>query len=158
MAPTPSFLDEFKLAADRATAAEDEFRREIAKRTKALEVERAYAFRRLNLVRAVADVIAGAESEEIAVATATAVLRTKLGWSSDSEPREVVLARFAPVAQEMFASLSPKGHATSTDEDASEPDVVKALAEFEDWYAKSHTSPFWVLFEVYFQETPVVDF
>ena len=33
----PTFLDAPKLAADRATAAESDFRREIAGRTKALE-------------------------------------------------------------------------------------------------------------------------
>src|SRR6266568_2665288 len=108
MKPTPSFLDDLKLAADRATAAEEEFQREFAKRTKALETERAFAFRRLNLMRAVADVVAGAEGEEIAVAASTAVLRAKLGWGEDSEARDLVVTRFAPVAQAMYASLSPE--------------------------------------------------
>jgi hypothetical protein len=88
MMPGPSFLDALKLAADRATAAEDEIRREIATRTKALENERAYAFRRLNIMRSMAEVTAGAESEEVAVAGATAVLRSKLGWSNDIEARD----------------------------------------------------------------------
>src|SRR5882762_11014541 len=103
MKPAPSFLDDLKLSADRATAAEEEFRRDFAKRTKALESDRAFAFRRLNLMRAVADVVATAEGEEIAVAAATAVLRMKLGWSEDSEPRDLVVSRFAPVAAAMYA-------------------------------------------------------
>ena len=37
-------------------------------------------------------------------------------------------------------------------------DVPKALADFEAWYAGSHTQPFWVLFEHYMPETPRVDF
>lgn len=159
MKPASSFLDELKSAADRATVAEDEFRREISTRIKALENDRAIAFRRLNLMRAIAEVVAGAEGEEIAVAAATAVLRAKLGWGSDSEARDEVVSRFAPVAQAMFASLSPENLASSSsDEDAPEPDVIKALTDFETWYAGSHQNPFWVLFENVMQETPVVDF
>jgi hypothetical protein len=158
MKPTPSFLDELKLAADRTATAEDEFRREIAKRTKALENERAFAFRRLNLMRAIAEVVAGAEGEEIAVAAATAVLRAKLGWSDDSDARAAVVSRFTPVAIVMFASLSPEIEATSKDKDKSPPDVIGTLAEFERWYAETHRLPFWVQFENYMPETPVVDF
>jgi hypothetical protein len=153
MGLVPSFLDALKLAADRATAAETDFRREITGRTRALERARAFAFRRVNLMRAVADVMAGAESEEIALAVAAAVLRARLGWSSDSEARIAVVSRFAPIAQAMFASLAP-----SDDEDAREPDVIQALAEFETWYAETHPGPFWTLFENSMPETPVVDF
>jgi hypothetical protein len=153
MMPGPSFLDDLKRATERAAAVENDFRREIAQRIKALESERAFAFRRFNLMRAIADVVASSESEEIAVAGATALLRTKLGWSSDSEARSAVLSRFAPVAQAMFASLAPPG-----DENAPTPDVIGALAEFERWYGATHPNPFWILFENYIPETPVVDF
>jgi hypothetical protein len=154
MMPGPSFLDVLKKAADNATAAEDQFRREVAQRAKALETERAFAFRRLNLMRAVADVVSGAESEEVAVAGATAVLRAKLGWANDSEARAEVISRFALVAQEMFASLSSE--APKPGEEA--PDVIEALGDFERWYAQTHPAPFWTLFEIYLPETPVVDF
>jgi len=153
MTPGPSFLDDLKRATERATAAENDFRREIAQRIKALEAERAFSFRRYNLMRAVADGVASAESEEIAVAGATAMLRAKLGWSSDSEARAAVVSRFAPVAQVMFASL-----ASSEDERVPAPDVIAALAEFERWYGETHPNPFWILFENYMPETPVVDF
>jgi len=153
MPPGPSFLDDLKRATERTAMAENDFRREIAQRIKALENERAFAFRRFNLMRAIADVVASAESEEIAVAGATALLRAKLGWSNDSEARAAVLTRFAPVAQAMFASLAP-----SDDEDAPPPDVIAALSEFERWYGETHPNPFWILFENYMPETPVVDF
>ncbi len=153
MMPGPSFLDALKHATERAAAAENDFRREIAQRIKALESERAFAFRRFNLMRAIADVVASAESEEIAVAGATALLRAKLGWGSDSEARAAVVTRFAPVAQAMFASLAP-----SDDEAAPALDVIGALAEFERWYGETHPNPFWILFENYMPETPVVDF
>ncbi len=100
--------------------------------------------------------VAGAEGEEIAVAAATAVLRTKLGWSEDSEPRDLVVSRFAPVAVAMYAGLSPE--IEGDDRKAPPPDVMDALADFERWYAGSHETAFWVLFENYLPETPRVDF
>jgi len=149
----PSFLDDLKQATERAAAAENEFRRDIARRIKAIEDERAFAFRRFNLMRAVADVVASAESEEIAIAGATTILRSKLGWSDDSEARSAVLSRFAPVAQAAFTSLTP-----ADEEETPRPDVLAALDDFERWYASTHPNPFWVLFENYMPETPVVDF
>jgi hypothetical protein len=153
MTPGPSFLDALKQATERAASAENDYRREIARRMKALEDERAYSFRRYNLMRTIADGVASAESEEIAVAGAIAMLRIKLGWSSDSEARDAVLSCFAPVAQAMFASLAP-----SDDKGAPPPDVIAALAEFERWYGETHPNSFWILFENYMPETPVVDF
>ena len=158
MMPTPSFLDALKAAADKSATAEDEFRREVAERTKALANERAFAFRRLNLMRPIAEVVATAESEEIAVAAATAVLRARLGWSDDSEARDEVVSRFAPVAVAMFTSLSPNDGDATANEDAAEPNVIDALADFERWYTETHSGAFWVLFENYMPETPVVDF
>lgn len=153
MGPAASYLDALKLAADESAVAESEFRSQIAARIKELEKQRAFAFRRLNLMKEVSGVIAGAESEEIAVAVATAVLRAKLGWADDSEARMAVVSSFAPVAQAMFASLAP-----TESEDEEKPDVIGALKEFEAWYAETHPKPFWVLFENYMPETPVVDF
>lgn len=151
MTPASSFLDALKTAADDAARAEDDFRREIAERTKALERERAYAFRRLNFMRAVADAVASAEDETIAVAAANAVAQTKLGWASDSEARTEVLDHFVPVAKAVFASLDPE-------EPAAPADVVAALRDFEAWYSGARGSTFWVLFDNYMPETPRVDF
>lgn len=153
MGTATSYLDALKLSADQSATAEDEFRSQIAGRIKELERQRSFAFRRLNLMKEMAGVVAGAESEEIAVAAATAVLRAKLGWASDSDARMAVVSGFALVAQAMFASLAP---AESADEET--PDVIKTLGEFESWYAATHPNPFWVLFENYMPETPVVDF
>jgi hypothetical protein len=145
------FLDALKATADQAEAAETRYRREAAQKIAALERERAVAFRRLNLMRAVADAAAKAESQEVAVASALAALRGKLGWSADSEARSEVLSRFASVGQAVFRNFVPS-------EDAPVTSVQNALAEFETWYAGSHQTPFWVLFEHYIPETPRVDF
>jgi hypothetical protein len=150
-AATTVFLDALKAAADQAKRAEDQFRREAAQRSAQLERERAFAFRRLNLMHAVAAAAMGAENEDIAVATALAVLRSKLGWSTESEARNEVLSRFGAVGQSVFRGLVHS-------EDAADEAVPDVLAEFETWYASSHQSPFWSLFEHYIPETPRVDF
>jgi hypothetical protein len=153
MIPTTAlFLDSLKEAAVKAETAEGVFRREIAERIKNIEQERAFAYRRLNFMRALADATAAAESEEIAVANALAVVRAKLDWSSDSEARTAVLSRLAPVAAAMFARLTPP------EKDGKLPDIGTALADFETWYGETHEQPFWVLFEHYIPETPRVDF
>lgn len=150
-AAASAFLASLQSAADVAAAAETNFRREAAERIRGLEQERAFAFRRLTVMRLVMNAIAGAESEEIGVAAALAALRTKLGWSSDSEARSAVLSRFAAVAKAMLvmrdgpAETAPKK-------------IVEALAAFEAWYVTAYSVPFWSLFEHEMAETPVVDF
>jgi hypothetical protein len=152
MITTASFLEQLKEAAAKADTAEAAVRREIAARIQAIEEARAFAYRRLNFMRALAEAVAHAENEEIAVAQALAVVREKLGWSGDSEARAAVLSRLAPVAVAMFARLSPSEKGEET------PDIGEALAAFEQWYEETHDRPFWVLFEHYIPETPRVDF
>jgi hypothetical protein len=151
-AAAASFLDDLKNATSRADAAESALRQDFSARLKSIEQDRAFAYRRFNLMRAMAEGIAGAESEEIAVANALGVLRTRLGWHSDSEVREAVLANFAPVGRAVFMSFAPP------EAEADEPDVMAVLKTFESWYAEKHGTPFWILFENYMPETPVVDF
>ena len=146
-----SFLDELYSAAEAAAALENEFRREAAERIAALECERAFAFRRLNLMRAVVDAQRDAESEEQAVAQAQDVLRARLDWPNESETQSTLLSRFAPVAQAVFASLRPGT-------DGADNGIVNALAEFENWYGAEHRASFWTLFEQPMAETPRVDF
>jgi len=146
-----SFLEDLRVAARDAEAAEAGFRREVAARISDLEQQRAFAFRRLNLMQAIAEAAGPAEDEPTAMAYALAALRARLNWESDSEARAAVLARFAPVAQAVFASLMP-------DDDNSAADVAVALTQFETWYSQTHTAPFWTLFEHYIPETPRVDF
>jgi hypothetical protein len=120
-------------------------------------------------MRAVADTVAHAESEELAVAGVLAILRAKLGWSNDSEARSAIQIQFAPVAKASYAgrppeadeaaaapvSDSPPGAAAP---DVALPDVLGALATFEAWYDSTHPAPFWTLFEQPMPETPLVDF
>ena len=148
MSALAEYLTSLQRDAQAADAAESAFRRDATERIAALALARAKAFRRVNLVRSVADAAEGAESEEMAVAIAQAQLRVQLGWTMESEARDEVLWRFAPVAQALF-------HAA---QDETPADPGGALATFEAWYAETRNSPFWDLFEHYIPETPRVDF
>ena len=98
-----SFIEDLHKAAETAAAAEMQFRRAAAERIAALESERAFAFRRLNLMRVVADAVGRAEDEEAAIAGAIEALRSKLDWPNESEVQSAIFSRFAPVAQALFA-------------------------------------------------------
>ena len=147
---TPSFLDHLQQATHRSDEAEAALRQEMSARLKKIEEDRKFAYRRFNFMRAVVEGTQSADSEDIAVARAVGVLRTKLGWSSDIEVRQAICESFAPVAQAIFACRDPAGDP--------EADVIAALDRFESWYHDKHGSAFWILFEHYIPETPVVDF
>ena len=152
MTALATIFDTLEAAARSAGAAETAFRREAAERIKVLERERSHAFRRLNLLRPIAEGVARAESEEMAVAGSQAILRAKLGWSNDSEARSTILTRFATVVKGMFATLHPQS------DDAAPIDILALLRAFEAWYEETHRASFWNLFDQPMQETPVVDF
>lgn len=146
-----SFLLDLKAAAEAAKRVEEGFRRDAALRIRALEEERAFAFRRYNLMQAIVGAMVSAESEEIAVANALAALRTRLGWHSDSEAQAEVMTRFSPVVLALFR--------TQVSHDGEMADLAgKALADFERWYAEARGSSFWALFEQQMPDTPRVDF
>lgn len=154
------FLRTLEAAASQAAAAETAYRRDSAARIKELERARSFAFRRLNLVQAVAAAVARAESEELAVAGGLAILRSKLGWSNDTEARSAALTQFAPVVKALFA-LRPKDPAADPEVPPTAPpaaDVLDALSAFEAWYEATHRASFWTLFEQPIPEMPLVDF
>lgn len=141
-----AYLAALQDAADAASRAEHDYRREAAERIAALETARAFAFRRVNLMRGVAH-CASAEDEQAAVQQAQALLQDKLGWTGDNDFRSNVATNFAHVALAVFASSTSGG----------EP-IAAALANFESWYEAHYASSFWNLFEQHMPETPRVDF
>ena len=151
MSPVAALLERLQAAASDAAAAETAYRREAAARIRALERERSFAFRRVNLIKPIADAVARADSEEMAVGAGQAILRAKLGWSGDSEARSAVLTEFAKVAKALFAALHPR-------DDQPPADVLTPLKDFESWYEAKHGVPFWDLFDQPMPETPLVDF
>jgi hypothetical protein len=146
-----SLLAELEAAAAAAKDAESQFSRRMAQEFARLERERAFAYRRLNLMRAVTDAAACADTEDSAVANGLAVMRSQLGWESDSETRAETLLRFAPVIRAAHAGLDP----SEADSPASK--IAQALADFEAWYAGRYERSFWSLFEQEITEMPLVE-
>ena len=145
-----SFLDRFKAAAAQAEAAETQYRQEAVQRIAHLEKERAFAFRRLNLLIALAGAAGQAESEDAAVANGLALLRDRINWSTVDEKRSEVLSRFSSVVAAVFRVVTRP-------EDVSSDSVADALAEFEAWYLDHRLNPFWALFEQELPELPLVE-
>ena len=147
-------LDTLKAAAERAGEAEAACRRETVQRIAALERDRTFAFRRLNLMRAVVASVSASETEDDAIAQGAAALCAEIGWDGVSEARTAVLDQFAAVTKAVFAELDRDADPSPGDGTA----ALAALAAFEAWYGATHSGPFWALFDQYVPQTSVVDF
>ncbi len=150
-APTQAFLDHLKAAATSAHESENALRKRMVEEIARLERQRAFAYRRLNLMNEISKAVASAEDEDAAVARGLAVLRTELGWTSESETRKATLERFERVVRAAIAGLS------STETAESAPDIADELSGFETWYESTYGKPFWVLFDQEIQEIPLVE-
>jgi hypothetical protein len=141
-------LDE---AARSANVAEEAYRREAMLRIRALEQERAFAFRRLNLMRSVASAVADAEDEAEALAHGSAAFVRELGWSGASGTQREVVERFAPVARIVWqASRAETAEATGAA-------IERELAAFEAWFSASRGAPFPSIMEGEVVELPLVE-
>ena len=150
--PTQGLLATFEAAAAAASQAEDALRKRMEIEVAAAERERAFAYRRLNLIRTLVRAVLPAESEEAAVGRGLAAVRAELGWESESDTRSETLSRLAGVVRATFGGLAPaKGG------EAPEADVPRSLADFEAWYVRADGRPFWVLFEQQIEEMPLVE-
>jgi hypothetical protein len=149
--PAQALLATFEAAAAAAGETETAVRKRAYAEIGAAERERAFAYRRLNLMRTLARAIDGAAEEE-AVGRGLAAVRAELGWNDDSETRTETLARLALVVGAAFASLAPAER-----REPPAPDVAGALADFEAWYERTYGRSFWVLFEQQIEELPLVE-
>lgn len=153
-ADAPSFLSVLQ---DRATAAQAEeirFRKSIAAEIEAREKARAYAFRRLGLMRAITAAAAAAENLEAARAAQLRTLTDELGWDGAAEAPGRALAAFTPVADAVWRALNP---APEGEEVSPGPDPVEAFAIFEAWYAGAFGRPFLAILDQEPLEIPVVE-
>ena len=147
-----ALVAEFESAAKAAQVAETELRKTMAVQIARLERQRAFAFRRTRLIRALAGSTgAGAsEAEEIWRAQRQAV-RDELCWTGTGEAYEAILARLQPVAWAVWQRVcAVEGEVL--------PAVVSELEAFETWFEGVHDKSFYALFDQYVSEVPVVDF
>ena len=136
-----AYLSQLEARAREESIAEEQFRRGIAERLKELERRRAFAYRRLTLVRSVATGLGGAVSEEEAAENGTAAFMREIGWNGATEAQREVAQRFRPVAAAIWRASQPPSDAG---EAAGEEDVAvdEALAEFERWFEIARNAPF----------------
>jgi hypothetical protein len=151
-APVQPLLAAFEAAAAAAGKAETAVRKCAEAEIAAAERERAFAYRRLNLLRTLVRAMGTAESEEAAVDRGLAAVRAELGWETDSDTRTETLSGLAPVIRTAFANLKP-----ADDAEAPGGEVAETLADFETWYERAYGRSFWALFEQEIAEMPLVE-
>lgn len=159
-----SFLDGFERSAHQASVNEENYRREIAARLKTLAEERAFGFRRLNLMRTVVAAIQKCETENEAIAEGSAAFLREVGWSSENESQQEALEKFQPVIRTCWRikQEGDEGGANSEVEPEALPkanpdDIGKQLSEFEDWFGKARNGPFLSVLEREIVELPLVE-
>ncbi len=146
-----TYLGELEQAAHAASTAEEVYRREIAQRVRALEQERAFAFRRLNLMRTVASAVAGHEEEAEALQAGSVAFMRELEWTGATESQRQTLEQFRPVV--LAAWALDRAEEGQRDQAA----LTRALAAFEDWFAQSRQGPFLSVMEREVVELPLVE-
>ena len=135
--------------ADAASTEETAYRRESARRIEVLERARAFAYRRLNLIRKVADTAAGEPDAKKAADARIAAAFVEIGWIGGS------LAELDEKGREAEATFRPVAEAIGTGDEAA---TLAALAAFEAWFAERFGRDFCSVFDRYVPDTPKVDF
>jgi hypothetical protein len=143
-----SWLEALTGEAHAANVAEREHQAEAARRAAELREARAFAWRRVNLVRAVAAAVTGARNEEAAVAAGRGAMLRAVGWNGATQAQRDVAERFAPVSLAVWTATRPEA--------ADGGEAAAALADFEAWYAGRGT-PFLALMEREIPELPLVE-
>jgi len=142
---------QFEAAAKTAQQAEEALRKKMAAEVARLERRRAFAFRRTRLVRTLATAAVGVEDEEAALAAQRGAVREELGWSGESEAHGAILDGLEPLGRTVWQCACGVEEGT--------PEAVnRDLEKFEAWFEGAHGKSFYVLFDQYMPEVPVVDF
>ncbi|RIK96896.1 MAG: hypothetical protein DCC74_09215 [Proteobacteria bacterium] len=158
-----AFLDGLEQQAHDASAAEENFRRDIAKRLRELEQERAFGFRRFNLMRSVIDAVASGKDEEEALAKGRETVAQELQIGAETAVNLETLQRFEPVLRACWgACVAEPEAADAADagtgaETAGAAAVAAALKEFEAWFSTARNGSFLSLMDQEIVELPLVE-
>jgi len=159
-----NFLDGFERSAHEASVNEENYRREIAARLKTLAEERAFGFRRLNLMRTVVAAIQKCETEDDAIVEGSAAFLREVGWSAENESQQEALEKFQPVIRTCWRIKQAGGEEGANGEakpeaipEANPDDIGKQLSEFENWFGKARNGPFLSVLEREIVELPLVE-
>jgi hypothetical protein len=146
-----AYLEDLGAVAREASIAEEQYRKQAALRAEELKAERAFAFRRLNLVKAIGRAVSSAENEEDALKTGRSVFLREVSWNGATQKQKEVADRFNPVILSVWSAVQPE------QEMEEQPLVGDALAAFEDWYRESRNTAFLNLMEREIVELPLVE-
>lgn len=152
-----AFLDGLERDAHAASVAEENFRREIAERLRALEQERAFGFRRFNLMRSVIDAVASGQDEEEALAKGRETVAQELQIGAETAVNLETLQRFEPVLRACWEACTAAGGTADADKGDTAAAVAAALKEFEAWFASARNGSFLSLMDHEIVELPLVE-
>ncbi len=152
-----AYLDALEHTAHDVSAAEERYRREAAVRFRELEQQRAFAFRRLNLMRTVAAAVAGIEEEAEAQAAGGAAFLRELDWTGATESQRQTLEQFRPVILAAWRLSCAEAEGAESGAAADGAALARALAAFEQWFAGARNGAFLTVMEREIVELPLVE-
>jgi hypothetical protein len=152
-----ALVAEFEAAARTVQQAEDALRRKMADEVAQLERRRAFAFRRINVVRALVTAAISAETEEAALAAQRAALREELDWRLESAAQREILDRLRPLGKIVWQCAHEDEEGAPAGERASAA-IHAEIEAFENRFEATHGKSFYTLFDQYVPELPVVEF
>jgi hypothetical protein len=144
-----SVLATLAARAEAASGEETAYRKESARRIETLERSRAFAYRRLNLLKKVGEAAAEETDAKKAADARIAVAFVEIGWIGSS------LAELDEKGREAEAKFRPVAEAIGAGD---EPRMLQALADFEGWFMQRFGRDFCSVFDRYTPDTPKVDF
>lgn len=145
-----SLLDELSARASEAGVAEQQYQKEVARRVAELKEARAFAWRRVNLLRAIAAAVKDAKDAEQATAAGRKCFYREVGWNGATQNQREVCEGFEPVVLAVWT-------ATREENPGDADKVEQAFDEFETWYVETRQSPFLALMERDIVELPLVE-
>ena len=153
--PLTALLDDLDRIAHDASINEENYRKEAAVRFRELEQDRAFGFRRLNLMRTVTAALDGSESEEDAILRGSTAFLRELEWSGTSEMQQETLTNFAPVIAACWQATQPNTSEAGALVDSTT--IIEKLRAFEAWFAEHRNGPFLSIMEREMVELPLVE-
>jgi hypothetical protein len=153
--PLTALLDDLNRIAHDASINEENYRKEAAVRFRELEQDRAFGFRRLNLMRTVTAALDGCETEEDAILRGSTAFLHELGWSGTSETQQETLTNFAPVIAACWQATLPEAPEAGAPADPAS--IIEKLRVFEAWFAEHRNGPFLSIMEREIVELPLVE-
>lgn len=151
------YLDRLESAAKAANVEEEAYRKEALDRVKELERQRAYAFRRLYLVRTMAASLEDAKDADEAVARGSSVFLREVNWTGGTEAQREVVRRFTPVVMALWAIRQSEAGQPDAVAEIKDSSVEKEFVAFEAWYAGNRNTEFLSLMDAEPIDLPLVE-